>query len=118
MAEWLGDNEYLHKPQDAYKIIRMTIDALATDGLGVTNRGDLGQILPEFEGSSREGYKQVDNILKNFLLLKNEAAMTPNVIKALNKMVMTNPVVQRHLSSQFKRDWPITIKRDRILDNI
>jgi len=62
MAEWIRDNECTWLEEET--ALDLTINALATDGLGVTNRGDLGQIFPEWEGSSRDGYKEVDRILQ------------------------------------------------------
>ena len=98
---------------EEYWTLKTTIEALATDGLGVTSLGDLGQILPDFKGTSRDGYKEVDKILHIFLLLKNEALMTPKVIKAIDKMI-THPVIQRHLNTGFKRKNPVNIDRNLI----
>lgn len=112
MAEWLANNEC--KFIDEQTALTSTIEALATDGLGVTSLGDIGQIMPEFKGNSRDGYKEVDNILRNFILLKEEALMTPNVIKAIDKMII-NPVISRHLATQFKRNNPVNIQRNLII---
>jgi NAD+ synthetase len=105
MAEWLMNNEYIGN-KDTFCSLKESIEALATDGLGVTNRGDLGQIMPEFEGSSRDGYKIVDIILDNYINHKSYESTWPE----------SHPVIQRHLNSHFKRNWPITIKRNTILD--
>ena len=115
MAEYLIDHDYDFN-SDQYTALKDSIDAMATDGLGVTNRGDLGQIMPEFEGTSRDGYKEVDQKLKAFLLLKNKALMTPQIIRAIDKMIK-DPVIERHLRSHYKRHNPTNIKRAVIEDD-
>ncbi|MFA5154409.1 MAG: NAD(+) synthase [Clostridia bacterium] len=111
IAEWIARNEC--KTLEESTILLKTIDALATDGLGVTDMGDLGQIMPDFKGTSRDGYKEVDQILKNYLLLKNEAAMTPKVITVIDKII-NHPVIQRHNATHFKRNNPVNILRSDI----
>lgn len=103
IAEWIARNEC--KTLEESTLILKTIDSLATDGLGVSDKGDLGQIMPEWKGNSRDGYKEIDIILQHYItksdpFLKND-----------------HSVVKRHLDTEFKRNWPITIKRDAILDN-
>jgi NAD+ synthetase len=110
MAEWLGDNEYLHKPAEAYKTIRMTIDALATDGLGVSSLGDLGQILPDWKGNSRDGYREVDQILEDYLSYIKICRSTSKDMEKLNIME-SHPVIRRHLGTEFKRIIPVNIPR-------
>jgi NH3-dependent NAD+ synthetase len=104
MAEWIATNEC--KFLDKKIIIASTMDALATDGLGVTNRGDLGQILPEWNGTSREGYKVVDTILQ---IIENVSARDPH------HEIDDHPIVQRYLKTEFKRRLPINIKREKLL---
>ena len=72
------------------------IDAVPTDGLGITN-SDLDQI-----GAS--SYQEVDQILIKYL--KN-----PN-----NKDVLNHKVVQRKIASEFKRNNPFNIPREKITD--
>ena len=100
MAEWMAENdcEFL----DQRTAIEMTIEALATDGLGVSNLGDLGQILPDFEGNSRDGYKIVDKKLQDYL--------EGNVMFSAD-----DPVIKRHLNSAFKRKNPFNLKREDIV---
>lgn len=112
MTEWLGDNEYLHKPAEAYKAIRQTIEALATDGLGVTSLGDLGQILPEWKGSSREGYKEVDRILQ---IWEDRFKIGSKQREIIELEYSKNPVIQRHQGTFFKRINPVNIPRAVIL---
>lgn len=72
------------------------IDAVPTDGLGITN-SDLDQI-----GAS--SYQEVDEILIKYL--KN-----PN-----DKDVLNHKVVKRKISSEFKRNNPFNIPRNKITD--
>jgi len=111
MAEWIAENEC---KLDESTALTSTIEALATDGLGVTTRGDLGQILPEWQGSSRDGYKEVDRILKLWLERHELGDMQKIVIENTLK---DHPVIQRHLRSEFKRNNPINITRNKIINN-
>lgn len=106
MAEWLINNELQFL--DKQETLKSCIDALATDGLGVSSLGDLGQIMPDWKGNSRDGYKEVDRILSKFLESQEYDLPTPLDEK--------NPVIQRHLRSQFKRNNPINIKRNLIFE--
>jgi NAD+ synthase len=100
-------------PKDPAEALQSCIDCQATDGLGISNT-DLDQIMPGWEGTSRDGYKEVDRVLQSWLMLMENAAKTPNVINAMDKMA-ENPVIKRHLSSEFKRQNPTNIKRSVIL---
>jgi len=80
--------------KDQVIALRACIDAIPTDGLGITD-SDLDQI-----GAS--SYQEVDEILIQFL--KN-----PNDSKVKN-----HKVVQRKLASEFKRMNPFNIPRDKI----
>ncbi|MDO8640829.1 MAG: NAD(+) synthase [Nitrosarchaeum sp.] len=95
VAEWLSNNSN----DEIKKAIKDCIEARATDGLGVTDAGDLGQIFPEWKGSSRDGYKEVDKILNAYVNFSHGD--------------LEHPVIKRHNSSHFKRNWPIAIKRDK-----
>jgi NAD+ synthase len=97
MAEWITNNESSIDEKDA---IIEVLEADATDGLGITST-DLDQIMPGWEGSSRYGYDKVDKILQQYI--------------TYNCFNDNCPVIKRHLRTQFKRDWPIFIKRENIL---
>lgn len=109
MAEWIAENEC--KFIDESEAIRMCIDAAATDGLGISTT-DLEQILPDWKGSSRDGYKEVDLILKKWearsLLTKKQRFVIENKFK-------DHPVIQRHLKSEYKRNNPTNISRKELL---
>lgn len=105
LSRWICDNEFkIDAPHSVYDkrgvALMSCIEATATDGLGITN-SDLDQILPDFVGTSEEGYSKVDVILYN-ILYNNET--DPK-----------NPVVQRNNRSEFKRNNPLNISRDKIL---
>jgi NAD+ synthase len=110
MAEWIRDNECTWLEEET--ALDLTINALATDGLGVTNRGDLGQILPEWEGSSREGYKEVDRILQ---VWEDRFRLGEKQQKIIETEYSQNPVIQRHRGTAFKRTNPVNIPRAVIL---
>jgi len=97
LSEWLVFNELDEYPKPA---LLNCIECQATDGLGISST-DLDQIMPGWEGSSREGYKKVDSVLSNYTIL--------------NIGDKTNPIIKRHLDSQFKRNWPIIIERNKIM---
>lgn len=83
------------------------IEAIPTDGLGITN-SDLDQIMPGWEKefkTCREAYEEVDNILREYLKLKSFTEKS-NSKKHL--------VIQRHLKSQFKRENPYNIPRNKV----
>lgn len=100
MAEWIAENDCDFI--DKRTAIEITIEAMATDGLGVTNLGDLGQIMPGWEGNSRDGYKIVDKKLEDYL--------EGNVMFSAD-----DPVIKRHIGSAFKRVNPLNIKRSEII---
>ena len=97
MSQWLCDNEL---NGDNMKSLYNCINCQATDGLGISS-SDLEQILPEWVGTSIDGYKKVDDILLDYI--NNEIGDN------------SNPVIKRHNNTHFKRNWPITIKRNDIL---
>lgn len=111
IAEWLMANEY-DGEKDAFYALKETIEAMATDGLGVTNLGDLGQILPEWTGNSRDGYKEVDRIIQIWLERNGLEETQCNIITEGYK---DHPVIRRHLASEFKRNNPINLTRYNII---
>ncbi len=88
MSEYIAENEANEKQKSALKAC---INAVPTDGLGITN-SDLDQL-------KASSYKEVDEILIDYLINKN------------NKYE-NHPVIQRHLKSEFKRKIPINLKRE------
>jgi len=109
-AEWLVKNELTSEKS---KALSDCIDCLATDGLGVSDLGDLGQILPEWWGTSREGYKEVDRVLQ---IWTTRDKLEPLQMKTIEASYIKHPVIQRHLKTEFKRKVPINIKRNLIIE--
>ena len=106
MIEWLSDNELSGKASDS---LRCMLDAVATDGLGITS-SDLDQLLPDWKErytTTREGYKEVDNILEDWLYGFDENHPA--------RLEESHPVISRHLRTQFKRDNPLNLKRYQIV---
>jgi NAD+ synthetase len=89
----------LYKNNEVEKSIALVeaIKATPTDGLGITN-SDLDQI-----GAS--SYKEVDDILQNYIIIGN-------------KTYENHPVIKRYKASHFKRNWPIVIKREELFKGV
>lgn len=85
---------------DMAKVLRETAVAVPTDGLGISN-SDLDQLLPGWEGDAQTGYKRVDNTLLDIL---RGHVVSPD-----------NPVVVRHLATEYKRNNPARISRSEIM---
>lgn len=82
--------------------LQLAIDALPTDGLGVSN-SDFGQIAPELDETAvpRDNYHEVDKILLEYLhTAANE--VPANIDTA---------IVQRHLRTEYKRNNPVNLER-------
>lgn len=97
MLEYIQHNEVNTKKEN--RIITSIINADATDGLGITNT-DLEQIMPEWKGTSKNGYAKVDKILKKYL----DTGIIKNIL-----------VINRHIDTEFKRNDPNKISRNIIL---
>ena len=100
MIEWISKNENLSGIES--NALTSMLDAVATDGLGITG-SDLDQILPDWKerhSTTRQGYKEVDEIFEEFF---NTGAHE------------THPVILRHLRTEFKRNHPINLKRKDII---
>lgn len=82
---------------DAAQALIDCVDAVATDGLGITN-SDLDQL----QASS---YEEVDQILIAYL--RDPARFTGDNL---------HPVIERHIRSDFKRENPYNIPREHITD--
>jgi len=103
LAEWMVNNENWNEEQK--EAIQSCIDCNATDGLGITNT-DLDQLMPGWTGSSREGYKKVDEILQNY-----EMEYATHGDDIMEYVDFNSPVIIRHLKTRFKRDNPHNISR-------
>ncbi len=88
MSKFIAETEASPEQADALKAC---IDATPTDGLGITN-SDLEQL-------KAKSYSEVDDILINYIETKNPE-------------LETNPIIKRHIASQFKRNNPFNLKRE------
>lgn len=114
MIEWISDNELTGEASDA---LRSMLDSVATDGLGIT-KSDLDQLLPDWRDrhtTTRQGYNEVDEILKEYLEYKNNSYYPTS--PALTRMMEmeSHPVISRHLRTEFKRENPLNLKRKDIV---
>lgn len=85
------ETDALDHPLLKAEALEACIEAVPTDGLGITN-SDLDQL-------GAPTYTEVDLILKDYLANGNKS------------LFCEHPVVKRHLASQFKRNWPVIINR-------
>ena len=114
MADWICRYELYFHPElswkeDFYGSLKECIKADATDGLGISNT-DLDQILPDWKGSSRDGYAEVDKLLSLHLkMIKTDKESREEYIEKYN-----DPVLQRYLKTSFKRNNPFNIPRNKI----
>ncbi len=92
MSKYIIENEL--KTEQEKIALSLCIDAIPTDGLGITS-SDLEQL-------DAKNYSEVDFILKDFLENKNEKWKT-------------HPVIQRHFRSEYKRNNPYNIPREILL---
>lgn len=88
MSRFIANNEQAENRKNA---MMACVDAIPTDGLGITN-SDLDQL-------QANSYEEVDEILIKYLETKD---------KELKK----HPVIQRHLSSEYKRNNPFNLRRE------
>jgi NAD+ synthetase len=98
LANWMTKNKL------AGNEMRECIEAMPTDGLGVT-ACDLDQIIPGWEESGNSltflrHYHEVDKVLMECV--------------SGHSVDLENPVVQRHISSKYKRNNPVNIPRSVI----
>lgn len=100
-TEVYGLAEYMVKTYidpNQIRALQDCIDAVPTDGLGIT-KSDFDQIIPgqDERKSPKERYQEVDEILIRYL--KGDRTQ------------IDHPVIQRHLASEFKRRDPVNIER-------
>ena len=105
IVEYLRDRYGEFEFPEEREILQQMLDADATDGLGISDT-DLDQLLPSWEGQSRDGYREVDEWL---ISMFSDFDLKPT------KENWNHPVVQRHRATNFKRDNPHNISRSDIL---
>lgn len=92
MSKWLIENEL--KFDDQINALSACIDAVPTDGLGIS-KSDLEQL-------GADTYEEVDEVLKQFFN------------GSTDEKILNHPVVQRHKNSMYKRENPYNISREII----
>lgn len=97
MAEYLASTLKKKKA----KALTSCVECDATDGLGIS-KTDLDQIMPGWTGGSRAGYTEVDEKLKQYL---DGKIHFPGL----------DPVIRRYRNTEFKRNNPFNIPRNKIL---
>lgn len=97
LGRFLAQYNLAKKNIDEAEAIIQCVQAVPTAGLGVSV-SDLGEILPDWTGNHTEGYEEVDRVLYSYL--SNE-----------DLTLVTHPVIQRHLHSEFKRNDPYNFLR-------
>ena len=126
LAKYLHD-EYYNKPTeiDGYKLsaLKCAIGIMPTDGNGVNNFGDMGQIAPAFVNDDNiVAYTKVDDIIKTYL---NYMEGHPKEIKDYMMEALYNEygketvdgIIRRIKSTEYKRKrLPIVIARDNYVN--
>lgn len=120
MTEWLA----LNSTEKEEIALMSCVECDATDGLGISNT-DLDQILPDWKNkhtSTRSGYNEVDNILKDYINIKTTVLNCDIIDEILSfsvKLIKINkhPVIIRHKNSEFKRNNPHNINREDYIIN-
>jgi NAD+ synthase len=88
------------------QVLQECIDAIPTDGLGIT-KSDFDQIIPgqDETKSPKERYREVDELLIKYLQVEN----------ILTEKLVNHPVIRRHIASEFKRRDPVNLSRDLLV---
>jgi len=90
LAEYIGDSCLLE-----------CVEAVPTDGLGITD-SDIDQLLPDWKGTPREGYEEIDRILIHQTLTGG---------KYSEEELKDRPILKRHFETEFKRNNPCKAPR-------
>lgn len=115
LARWIYNNEPSSSCNKIYRSLLDCIKAVPTDGLGITN-SDLDQL-------GVETYLEVDNLLKTWLVIDKDSFLYDDELKYPGRLenweefwkyrlsIQENPIIQRHLKTEFKRKVPINLER-------
>lgn len=93
-AKWLINNDLVFLEQEV--ALQRCIDAVPTDGLGTTS-SDLEQL-------NAATYMEVDHLLQQYI-----------VDGKRDEALINHPVIKRYLNSEFKRQNPYNVLRERIV---
>jgi NAD+ synthase len=102
LSEYLVDKYTENKEDEKAQALRDGINAIPTDGLGVT-ASDFDQLCPEESrnGSPLETYNKIDVVLYENLIARSAQE--------------DNTVIRRHINTSFKRQNPLNIPREDIV---
>jgi NAD+ synthetase len=89
LSKYLVEHEL--KQENEKQALQLCIDAVPTDGLGITSS--------DFEQLDAKNYNEVDFILKDY-------------IENGNKKWENHSVIQRHIRSAYKRNNPYNLSRE------
>jgi len=97
LAECLVEADDSDLTKEQREALAACINSTPTDGLGITN-SDLDQL-------GANSYLQVDIMLKDYLV---------NKFSLVGQALEGYPVIQRYNRTHFKRNHPVTIKREEL----
>lgn len=95
LAEWMITELKLDE------ILPACIEAKPTDGLGISN-SDLDQLMPDWKDGYREGYRIVDDTLKDQISCE---------LRGDDNLSEDNSIINRYLRTKFKRENPFNVSR-------
>lgn len=111
LAKYLHD-EYYNKPLEfeGYRLmaLKAAINITPTDGNGVNDLGDMGQIAPEFaNGNNIEAYTKVDDIVKTYIdcrgLHSEQYLIEMNKLYNKYSVKTVEDIVNRIIRTEYKR---------------
>lgn len=106
LAEWMVSNK-------GNTALSEVLAAKPTDGLGVNDDGDLGQLLPDWEGSYRGGYEFIDEMLIAFV--SGDSYIKAGETELPFATMLDHRILQRHAATNFKRENPTNLSRAEVI---
>jgi nicotinamide-nucleotide amidase len=108
LAEYMRGMYNRSKQYDKADSLNECIEAMATDGLGVTDT-DFDQLLPGYSSkwTSRQLYEVIDVVLAGFL---KDQWLYYDGLREIHKKI-----IDRHVATKFKRNNPFNIPREYIV---
>lgn len=102
LAKYIMENKCEHEGEKT--AFQLVIDALPTDGLGIT-ASDVDQF-------GAKSYDEVDDVLKPLINITTDEAINEKKCELEDKYtpIVINNIWSRHLNSEFKRNHPYRIK--------
>jgi len=107
LAEWMVNNR-------GNTAISETLVAKPTDGLGVNNDGDLGQLVPDWGGTHRGGYEFIDEML--IACVMGDSYIKTGETELPFDTLFNHAVLRRHAGTNFKRENPTNLSRTELTE--